>query len=181
MTARTNLGWRLHAVLLALLVLQVGVWAVRDRSDEHLKERWVSGSTDERLDAAHVLLNRGPAPGEGMGLGFAATLLSEEPEARVRALAFCSDVCKLAQPIAQLRVVLEGLATGRPGGLIDFILQCRKVGGVAVGSSSAMRRRELAWYYRAREADVWPAGVTEEIDEHLAPWVDAIRTYLGDS
>jgi len=166
---------------LTLLLSQVVIWGLRHRSSERWAETWTTGSEQERLDAAHVLLNRGSQTGRTLGPGLAASLLNIDAAPRVRTLAFSSDVCKLQKPLQQLSTVVNGLERGRPRALIDFVLQCRKVGGIAVGSSSAMRRCELNWYYRAGETEAWPADVAREIDAHLAPTLNSIRAYLDDS
>jgi len=176
--ARTS--WRLHGLLLGLMLLQIGIWALRHRSIQEYTESGLDAAPLERLDGAHVMLNRGATPGESLGPDYVASLLNEEPDAWVRTLAFSSDVCKLTAPDQQLAAVVDGIERGLPAALIDFILQCRKVGGVSVGSSSAMRRCELDWYFEARSISAWPPGRADEIRTDLAPWLDAIRAYLRE-
>ncbi len=84
--------------MLALVAaVQCGVWAVLHRSNAQLEADWETGDTRTRLDALHVLLNRGEPDPARFGTDFVKhTLNFESPP--IQEVVFTSDVCKFRRP-----------------------------------------------------------------------------------
>jgi hypothetical protein len=138
-------SWRPHVVLLGLIVLEIAAWGVLHQSDQALHESWESGTSQERLDAIHVLLNRGESSKADFGQPFAKQLLEDEDE-RVQELAFLNDVCKYKRPVAQNQASRGFTNDDFRTHWRRYIFHRRKVGGYVVGGSTRLKRDELAWY-----------------------------------
>ena len=145
--------WRLHGLLACFCLVQLGTWLVTHRTPDELEASWQGGPSASRVAAAHVLASRLPDRTREERLLPSPGELLAHPDPLLRSLAFSSDVCKLASPRPQLEAIAAAAREGRPWAYRDFILQCRKVGGRAVGSLGAMKRPELdAWLRSASGA-----------------------------
>ena len=164
-------GWRMHGLLLGLLLLQVGFWYVTRVSRSVLLERAQQGTRDERLSALHVLANRGE-PQAALFQGAALQRLLDDPDEVVRRFALTGPACKFEQPTRQLRGLLEGSAHPTAAWWIDWVLQMRKAGAEQVGAGVPLRRREFEWYCAARRGQDPPR---EAVLEDCEPEMEFLR------
>ena len=67
-------GWKPHLLCLAILGLELGLAFVTHRSEEDLERVWREGSVEERLDALHILANRGRPDPERFDAAFVEAL-----------------------------------------------------------------------------------------------------------
>jgi len=141
-------GWRWHLILGALLVVELAVWGATSESDEDLTARAASGEVQERLDALHVLGNRG-VPRRVHFTGNKIKRLLADPDPRIQRFALTATVCKFQTPRWQLRRILEGAERADAEWWIDFVIQLRKAGTESVGGGFAMRLQEFEWYCAA--------------------------------
>ncbi|MCH2171390.1 hypothetical protein MK489_11450 [Myxococcota bacterium] len=126
------------------------------RSEEQLLERWQAGSTQERLDALHVLANRGEPSPELFGPSFVQGLLSH-PDRRLLDVAFSTDISKFHFPEIQNEWLMHS-NVDTPNWWMSYVLHHRKVGGYQVGGDSSLTRRELDWYLEAEKGIMPPIG-----------------------
>jgi len=141
--------WRPHLILVSLLVLQLLTWAVLHRSDEEILDAWESGTTRQRLDAFHVMTNRGTLDPARFDEAFVRGLL-DDPEARVKELAFTNEVCKFHVPELQTRYVYDFSGGDLAHAWRSYVLHRRKVGGTfVVGGGLRLQRQELEWFLDA--------------------------------
>lgn len=167
-------GWRLHLVLVLVLLLEVCIAAVCHVSDEEVTDLVHSTDPKERLTGWRLLANRGEADEEVFSATAVATLLND-PEPRLRRFALTVDVCKFRFPLLQLDQILGGATEPDAEWFIDYILQMRKTGGAPVGGGRPLSRLELEWYLDALEGISPPP---EEALECLAPEMAKVRVYL---
>ena len=170
-------GWKPHLVCLAVLALEVGAALLAHRSPAELERVWREGSASERLDALHVLANRGRPDPTRFDNAFIEALL-REPDDRLKEAAFVIDLCKFRVPEVQ-NAYLAVIGTDYPHWWRAYVIHRRKVGGFRVGGGSGLRRIELAWYLDALRELPPPL---EEVDAHLRRIADRSRrrqTTLG--
>jgi len=173
-------GFGPHVALLALAALQVVFFGVAHRTHSELVAASREGSEHERLAALHVLANRGEPDAARFGPAFVAELLADDARPILRRFAFTNDVCKFAFPALQLEWLLARLGGAEvlPGHLLDFVVQCRKVGGESVGAASSMGALEARWAARAAVGGGWDAADGARVRAHLAPTLSAIAENL---
>ena len=98
-------GFRLHLLLLLVLLVEVALAFARHRSDEELERLWERGDPRERLAALHVLTNRGEPHPSRFGQDFVRRLLAEEPP--IFEAAFANEICKFEPPAIQNEVITD--------------------------------------------------------------------------
>ncbi|TDJ67161.1 MAG: hypothetical protein E2O39_15215 [Planctomycetota bacterium] len=144
-------AWVPHMVCLGLLLGQLGTWLALHRSDAEIESAWRDGATTrERLDALHVLLNRGTLDPSRFGLPFVRELLAEDDDL-LKEVAFTNDVCKFLDPEYQKTEYLGGshLDADIQHFWRSYVIFRRKVGGGVTGAGLRLLRQELAWFYDA--------------------------------
>lgn len=152
-------GWGLHLACLAVLMAQVGLWALGHRSDLELRAAAGSDDLRERLEAQFLLLERDSIDTAAAQLVLVPTLLDSGEPLEVD-FAHTTAVCKHGGPDLQYGRLKERMAAGE----IDasfwraFVLLRRKIGVIVGGSSGRLDRRELAWWFDALEGRGPPAG-----------------------
>lgn len=163
-------GWWLHLACMVFLALEVAGAAWMHQSKEELESAWQRGSTQERLDALHVLTNRGRPDAQRFGSDFVAALLQEEDD-RLKEAAFTIDLCKFELPELQ-RKYLGANGPDYPHWWRAYVFHHRKVGGYPVGGGGGLTRQELAWYLEALRDQVPPM---DDIIAHLRRVADHSR------
>ena len=151
-------GWRLHALCLGVLGLQVGLWALGHRSTAELAETARTAGGAEKVAALHLLLERADVDPVRYGRLFAADLLLDE-DPLVRDFAHTTTVCKHTGPEAQLGQLRDLREAGETDGEFwrAFVLLRRKIGVVVGGSSARLKLRELDWWLDVAEGRPLPA------------------------
>lgn len=171
-------SWRPHLVLVGLIALEVAVWGVVHQSNEDLQRSWESGTSQERLDAIHVLLNRGESSKSDFGQPFVKTLLEDEDE-RVQELAFLNDVCKYKRPVLQNQATRTFTGENFRSDWRRYVFHRRKVGGYVVGGATRLKQEELEWYLETLdETRPLPQEDIVEYINQLAAETQALRKIL---
>ena len=153
--------WHLHAFCALVIAAElVFAWG-RHQSDAELRVQAGAGSTQERLDALHILTNRGE-PDPSMFSPESVAALLRDPDDRIREFAFTNDVCKFHVP--DLQNAYLRATTDYPHWWRATLLHRRKVGGPVVGGGVTLSRVELAWY--------------DEALRDLTPPMDAVMAHL---
>lgn len=171
-------GWRPHLLLVGLVLLEAGVWGLVHRSNEELQRSWASGASQERLDAIHVLLNRGESSKSDFGQSFVKALL-EDADERVQELAFLNDVCKYKRPVLQNQATRTFTAEDFRTHWRRYVFHRRKVGGQIVGGATRLKQEELAWYLDTLdETRPLPREAIVDYINQLAQETQALRRIL---
>jgi hypothetical protein len=158
-------SWRAHAVCAGILALEGLAALAGHRGTQSLEESARSGPAAQRIDALHVLLERGEPDPSRYGELLAADLLADgDPLARE--FAFTTAVCKNTGPGKQYRYLRDRQEAGEitPHFWRTFVLLRRKIGVVVGGSSGRLRLRELDWWLDAVAERPLPA---QEVLDHI--------------
>jgi hypothetical protein len=141
--------WRVHLILVALIGVQLSTWAVMHRTEEEILAAWENGTTRERLDAFHVMANRGPLDPARFDERFVRELLGD-PDTLIKELAFTNEVCKFHIPELQTRYVYDFSGGDMAHAWRSYVLHRRKVGGTfVVGGGVRLQWQEAQWFLDA--------------------------------
>jgi hypothetical protein len=168
-------------IVAAVLLAELAAWGLLHRSEEELTRAFREGSTTRRLEALHVLTNRGEIDPSSFGPSFVANLLAD-PDTRLREAAFTNEVCRLfAPPMTQSDYSRD------PSRFTDaeldhwwrsYVIHRRKVGGAGTPGEGGLRlqRQELAWFLDAMEGRPLDRGA---ISGHLRERIEQTRPGPG--
>lgn len=148
-------AWLPHLLLSLLLAAQWTVARVVHRDADELQDAYQNGSTQEQLEALHVLTNRGELAASTYGAPFVRKLM-KSPQARLREYAYSTDVCKFVVPNIQSQAFSREMRAITDEGKLPsaewfrtFVIFQRKVGGGNVGGQLRLRIQELHWFLDA--------------------------------
>lgn len=153
MRARRKGSWIPHGVLLAILISEGAAWGLAHRSAAELEPS--AAAADERIEALHVLTNRGEPDRDRFAETFVQALLAEE-DPLLCEYAFTSDVCNLSATL-QYQYLKERLEAVDAHWWRSFVIYRRKLGAGVGGSSARITPRELGWYLDALAERPLPA------------------------
>ena len=161
-------GWGTHLALLAVLGLQVGLWALGHRDDTELQSALRSDDPDERIAAHFLLLERGSVDTTYVEQTLVEQALSGSAAPREVEFASTTSVCKYAGAGKQYAALFDRLDEGEVDGAFwrSFVVLRRKIGGSIGGSSGRLKRRELDWWFDALAGRELPA-------EEVVEWIRA--------
>ena len=162
--------WLPVALCVALIVLELGVWAGLHRSDEEIERAWRVGPPKERVAALNILANRGEPSPRRFDEDFVHSLL-REPDLLLREAAFTSQVCKFHEPVLQ-KTYLVSARVDPAHWWRSYLIHRRKTGGQALAGGAGLSHRELAWYFQALHDRPPPL---DEIDTYLRNRLDRSR------
>jgi len=167
-------GWTWHLVLGAAFIVQLTGWFATRTTSAELEVLAANGGTQARLDALHVLGNRGvPAPKRFSGAEVQQLLI--DPDPRMQRFAMINTVCKFRSPVWQLNHILAGAERADAAWWVDYMIQLRKVGAETVGAGFPMRVQELDWYLAALEGEDPPR---EEVLKSCGKELARIQAFL---
>ena len=148
--------WLPHLVTALVLLAELMIWGLVHRSDDELRSTFRDGSTQRRLDALHVLANRGEVEPTRFGDSFVPRLLSD-PDDRMKEAAFTNEVCRVFAPPTIQSDYSRDAARFADDDLGHWwrshVIHRRKVGGAGTPGEGGLKlqRQELAWFLDAVE------------------------------
>jgi len=134
-------GTALHRICALLLCLELGAWAWLHRSDAELRWQVARGSAGERIDALHVLANRGTPDPALFGDALVRSLLAN-PDDRLKELAFAHEIGKFGDSGLQAQHVYRYAGSDTAHWWRAYVLHSAKVGG-----GPRLDRQALRWWF----------------------------------